>query len=96
MRQSPMLRLAAALAFLSAAVAGCASSGTSSTQAAATRVARGPARAIWTKERARAWADTTGWLIGSNFGPSTAINQLEMWQASTFAPQTIDRELGLA
>jgi hypothetical protein len=35
-----------------------------------------PARAVWTRERARAWADSTGWLVGSNFGPSTAINQL--------------------
>src|SRR3954463_9515503 len=58
------------------------------------RVLRG--RAQWTRERARAWADSTGWLAGSNFAPSTAINQLEMWQASTFDPSTIDRELGLA
>ena len=46
--------------------------------------------------RARAWGDSTGWLVGSNFAPSTAINQLEMWQADTFDPQTIDRELGWA
>jgi len=50
----------------------------------------------WTRERARAWADSTGWLVGSNFAPSTAINQLEMWQAATFDPRTIDRELGWA
>src|SRR5436309_10719481 len=54
------------------------------------------ARGLWTPARARAWADSTGWLVGSNFGPSTAINQLEMWQADTFDPQTIDRELGWA
>ncbi len=53
-------------------------------------------RAIWSRDRARAWADSTGWLVGSNFAPSTAINQLEMWQAATFDPQTIDRELGWA
>src|SRR6266513_6325252 len=53
-------------------------------------------RARWTPEHARAWADSTGWLVGSNFAPSTAINQLEMWQADTFDPQTIDRELGWA
>jgi hypothetical protein len=35
-------------------------------------------------------------LRGSNFIPSTAINQLEMWQAATFDPKTIDRELGYA
>src|SRR5438874_13216889 len=50
----------------------------------------------WSRERARAWGDSTGWLVGSNFAPSTAINQLEMWQADTFDPQTIDRELGWA
>ena len=52
------------------------------------------ARAMWTREHARAWADSTGWLVGSNFAPSNAINQLEMWQAATFDPWTIDRELG--
>src|SRR5256714_13669517 len=50
----------------------------------------------WSPARARAWADSTGCLVGSNFPPSTAINQLEMWQAATFDPQTIDRELGWA
>ena len=28
--------------------------------------------------------------------PATAINQIEMWQASTFDPETIDKELGWA
>ncbi|MGH7605157.1 MAG: 1,4-beta-xylanase [Gemmatimonadaceae bacterium] len=53
-------------------------------------------RSQWNREHARAWADSTGWLVGSNFAPSTAINQLEMWQAATFDPATIDRELGWA
>jgi hypothetical protein len=53
-------------------------------------------RAVWTPARAKAWADSTGWLVGSNFAPSTAINQLEMWQPSTFDIPTIDRELGWA
>ena len=35
-------------------------------------------------------------MVGCNFSPSTAINQLEMWQAETFDPATIDRELGWA
>jgi hypothetical protein len=34
--------------------------------------------------------------VGCNFIPSTAINQLEMWQEATFDPQTIARELGWA
>jgi len=36
------------------------------------------------------------WLVGSNYIPSNAINQLEMWQADTFDPQRIDTELGWA
>ena len=50
----------------------------------------------WTPERAQEWAKGRPWLAGSNFTPSTAINQLEMWQAETFDPETIDRELGYA
>jgi hypothetical protein len=54
------------------------------------------ARARWTPERARAWGEETGWLLGCNFTPSTASNQLELWQRGTFDPGTIDRELGWA
>jgi hypothetical protein len=50
----------------------------------------------WTAERANAWYAKQPWLVGSNFVPSTAINQLEMWQAETFDLNTIDRELGWA
>lgn len=50
----------------------------------------------WTVERADAWYAAQPWLVGANFAPSTAINQLEMWQADTFDPATIDRELGYA
>ena len=50
----------------------------------------------WTKEQANEWYRQWGWLRGANFQPSTAINQLEMWQAKTFDPVTIDRELGWA
>jgi endo-1,4-beta-mannosidase len=35
-------------------------------------------------------------LVGSNFIPADAINELEMWQADTFDPQEIDKELGWA
>lgn len=51
---------------------------------------------IWTKEKASAWYREQGWLVGANFLPSTAINQLEMWQADTFDTTTINRELGWA
>lgn len=50
----------------------------------------------WSAEKARAWGEKQPWLVGANFIPSTAINQLEMWQAETFDPSTIDRELGWA
>lgn len=36
------------------------------------------------------------WTVGCNFTPSTAVNQLEHWQAETFDVATIDRELGWA
>lgn len=51
---------------------------------------------VWSKEKANDWYEKQPWLVGSNFGPSTAINQLEMWQAETFDTTTIDRELGWA
>ncbi|NEW81311.1 MAG: 1,4-beta-xylanase [Mariniphaga sp.] len=50
----------------------------------------------WSSEQAQAWADENGWLRGSNFNPSTAINQLETWQAESFDTATINRELGWA
>ena len=50
----------------------------------------------WSVERAHAWYARQPWLVGCNFIPSNAINQLEMWQAETFDPATIDRELGWA
>jgi hypothetical protein len=54
------------------------------------------ARDRWTPDQANAWYARQPWLVGCNFNPSTAINQLEMWQAETFDPDTIDRELGWA
>jgi len=50
----------------------------------------------WTDAQANAWYVRQPWPVGANFLPSTAINQLEMWQAATFDPTTIDRELGWA
>jgi sugar lactone lactonase YvrE len=52
--------------------------------------------AVWTNEQANQWYKQWGWLRGCNFIPSTAINQLEMWQAETFDEATIDHELGWA
>ena len=50
----------------------------------------------WTQQQANDWYAKQSWLVGANFVPSTAVNQLEMWQAETFDPTTIDRELGYA
>lgn len=50
----------------------------------------------WTLERANDWYVQKPLLVGANFIPSTAINQLEMWQAETFDSVTINRELGWA
>ncbi|MBL7849763.1 MAG: cellulase family glycosylhydrolase [Cyclobacteriaceae bacterium] len=54
------------------------------------------AQPVWTKEQANAWGIQQPWLVGCNFIPSTAINELEMWQPETFDLPTIDRELGWA
>ncbi|MCO5239474.1 MAG: cellulase family glycosylhydrolase [Chitinophagaceae bacterium] len=54
------------------------------------------AKNAWTKEQANEWYAKQGWLVGCDFIPSTAVNQLEMWQAATFDTATIDRELGWA
>ena len=50
----------------------------------------------WPVERAERWWADRPWPVGCNFIPSTAVNQLEMWQAESFDPETIDRELGWA
>jgi hypothetical protein len=51
---------------------------------------------VWSTQRANAWYTQHKWISGADFIPSTAVNQLEMWQKDTFDPQTIDRELGWA
>jgi hypothetical protein len=50
----------------------------------------------WTEARANAWYDQQPWLVGANYIPSDAINELEMFQSATFNPALNDRELGLA
>lgn len=50
----------------------------------------------WSAEKAWAWRAEQGRLLGCNFIPSTAVNQLEFWQAESFDPETIRRELDWA
>jgi hypothetical protein len=54
------------------------------------------ARERWPAEKAQAWGEKTPWLVGANYAPATAINQLEMWQADTFDSRQIDKELAWA
>jgi hypothetical protein len=50
----------------------------------------------WTEKQAADWYAKQPWLVGSNYVPANAINELEMWQADTFDPKRIDLELGWA
>ena len=50
----------------------------------------------WSEQRAQEWYAKQPWLVGSDYIPANAINELEMWQADTFDPQRIDLELGWA
>lgn len=50
----------------------------------------------WSAEKANAWYAQQPWLVGANYVPSDAINQLEMFQAATWNPQLNDKELGMA
>ncbi|MFL5738748.1 MAG: cellulase family glycosylhydrolase [Flavisolibacter sp.] len=50
----------------------------------------------WPQSKSQEWLDRNGWIVGCNYIPSNAINQLEMWQQESFSPELIDRELSLA
>ena len=50
----------------------------------------------WTEKKAQKWGEKQKWIVGANFNPSDASNQLDMWQADTWNPELIDKELGWA
>jgi hypothetical protein len=50
----------------------------------------------WSEQKANDWYKQQPWLVGANYIPKTAINQLEMWQADTFDVKEINLELGWA
>ena len=54
------------------------------------------AQGRWSEQQARDWYARQPWLVGSNYNPASAINQLEMWQGDSFDPKRIDLELGWA
>ncbi|MBW0017819.1 MAG: cellulase family glycosylhydrolase [Mycobacterium sp.] len=62
--------------------------------ARATRASADAAR--WPADRANRWYQAQGWLVGGNYITSTAVNQLEMFQAGTYDARRIDAELGAA
>ncbi|HEX8782954.1 MAG TPA: hypothetical protein VF764_06260 [Steroidobacteraceae bacterium] len=64
--------------------------------ASVTPAAASAAQERWSEQQARDWYARQPLILGANYIPATAINQLEMWQADTFDPQRIDLELGWA
>lgn len=53
-------------------------------------------RSRWSEQQANAWYAKQPWLVGANYVPSDAINELEMFQSATFNPALNDKELGMA
>ena len=51
------------------------------------------ARPKWTQAEAKVWYEEHKWLVGCNFAPSYAINQLEFWQRDTWDYKAVEREL---
>lgn len=87
------MRIKIYILFFALFFSGLAGAQTREQQQTVARAARGT---VWSIEKANEWYRQHPWITGANFLPSTAINQLEMWQAETFDPVTIDRELGWA
>lgn len=50
----------------------------------------------WEADKATKWYATQPWLVGCNYIPANAINELEMWQPETFDVDQIEKELGWA
>ena len=80
-----MTRLHLSLSLTAAVLIGC-----------APPVGVAPQAGHWSEQQANSWYAAQPWLVGSNYVPTSAINQLEMWQAETFDPTQIDKELGWA
>jgi hypothetical protein len=61
-----------------------------------TQASPNPYAGRWSAKAANDWYAKQPWLVGSNYIPADAINELEMWQQDTFDPKRIDLELGWA
>ena len=55
-----------------------------------------PRKGRWSEEKANQWYYSQDWAVGVDYVVSNAINQIEMWQESTFSPELIDKELAVA
>lgn len=55
-----------------------------------------PRNGRWSEEKANQWYYSQPWAVGCDYIVSNAINQIEMWQESTFSPELIDKELAMA
>lgn len=55
-----------------------------------------PRTGRWCPNKANQWYAQYPWLVGCNYLPSNAINQLEMWQGDTFDLKINDKELKMA
>lgn len=47
----------------------------------------------WTPQHAADWQRRSGWMIGCNYTPTYASNQIEVWAAETYNSDAIAREL---
>lgn len=50
----------------------------------------------WSPQQAWRWYNRIGPIRGVNYLPAYCVNTLELWQAETFRPREIERELGWA
>ena len=51
---------------------------------------------MWNKKNINEWYSNHKWLVGCNYLPSSAINQLEMFQNESFDLETNKREISWA
>jgi len=47
----------------------------------------------WSKDKSFEWYKNNEWIVGCNYLPSNAINQLEMFQSDTYDAEMNLREL---
>jgi hypothetical protein len=91
-----LLKLAVWSVLISFSLQNCVKKGEEKKDENASVSQEAPVREIWTKQQAKDWYAKQPWMVGADFLPSTAINQLEMFQEASFDTATINREIGWA